>query len=92
MCKKCKDAGLVKHSDEMQLEVSPENYGSKRKPKKKVLRKHRVACHGCGFSLGHVETVEGPWSKEWKIAISAKFGTTWPYCKNCKAKREARAS
>lgn len=91
MCKRCKDEGRVHARDEKQLEAQEDHRTGAKKHLPKKLRKWRVQCRGCGMQLGFVEAIEGPWSKEWRIAISKKFGAVWPYCKPCTAKRAARA-
>ncbi len=91
MCKKCKDAGLPKHSDEIRVEAPPERHLGKKRKAPIQPRQHRIACRDCGITMGHVETIGGPWSQEWVEAVSQKFGMKWPLCKPCLARRAARA-
>jgi len=56
-----------------------------KKRKIKELFKQRVCCRRCGYMLGHIEIINNKWD-EWIRAMSKKFGTTWPICKNCRSK------
>lgn len=91
MCKRCKDEGRVHARDERQFEVEREPHVGRRKKKEPKLTKHRIQCWGCGFMLGYVETIGGKWSTEWIEAVSKKFGSKTPFCKDCLGKRAARA-
>ena len=81
--KKRKFAGPT-HGEIKREEATPEKHSKRhRREIKNIIKK--VCCRLCGFMMGKVELEDNSW-RTWRVAMSNKFGTCWPYCKNCKVK------